>query len=282
MLCVDAAEGTATPFTHIKPPRGGNLSMMIYQPRAGCLYTSFGKSEPRDLGCYEYALCGLCRGDSRSRGRNDAAAQGVAREAGRFVNLQFVHERLAVLFDGLDANAEGIGNLFVGFASGDEGKNFGFAMGKARHCAGLGLAFDVGSAIALQHAVRNRRTEEGVATMGLAHGLEQFGGGGFLHDVTCHAGLQRGIDFLRFAVAGENDDFGVGRLKSDLAGGVQAVHNGHGEIEEHDVGLELRCHAEGLLAIARFAGDSDVAFGFEQRFETLSDDAVIIDDQNGN
>jgi len=58
---------------------------------------------------------------------DDARADGVASEPGGVVDVQFLHEMLAVFFDGLDADAEFRCDLLIGPAFGNELEYFHLA-----------------------------------------------------------------------------------------------------------------------------------------------------------
>ena len=64
------------------------------------------------------------RGGETDGGLDDAFGDGVPGETSDVMNVQLVHDLLAVLFDGLDADVEFGGNLFVGLAFGDKLKDF--------------------------------------------------------------------------------------------------------------------------------------------------------------
>jgi len=67
----------------------------------------------------------------------------------------------------------------------------------------------------------------------------------------------------------------------ELAAGVVAVEDGHGEIEDDDVGDELGGDFEKSAAIGDL-GD-DFVFGFEEFLEAFGDQEVIIsDDDSGS
>ena len=51
---------------------------------------------------------------------DDARADGVTGETGGVVNVELLHEMLAMLLDGLDADAEFRRGLLVGLALGDD------------------------------------------------------------------------------------------------------------------------------------------------------------------
>ena len=50
----------------------------------------------------------------------DSGVEGEARQGRGFMNSEFIHEMLAMLLDGLDADTQLCGGLFVGTPFGDE------------------------------------------------------------------------------------------------------------------------------------------------------------------
>ena len=61
---------------------------------------------------------------------DDARADRVTGEAGGVVDVELFHQMLAMLLDGLDADAKFAGGLFVGLALGDELEHFHLARGE--------------------------------------------------------------------------------------------------------------------------------------------------------
>ena len=60
---------------------------------------------------------------------DDACADGVTRESGGVVDVEFFHEMFAMLLDGLDADTEFGRSFLVGLAFGDQLQHFHFARG---------------------------------------------------------------------------------------------------------------------------------------------------------
>jgi prepilin-type N-terminal cleavage/methylation domain-containing protein len=61
---------------------------------------------------------------------DDARADGVAGESGRVMNVEFLHDMLAMLLDGFDADVKFRGGFLVGLALGNELKHFHLARGE--------------------------------------------------------------------------------------------------------------------------------------------------------
>ena len=181
-----------------------------------------------------------------------------------------------MFLDGFDADAQHRSDLLVGFTLADEFQGLQFALGEFGSLDSRLFAARQRDAVLLQHALRNGRTEIAFAGVGCAHCLDDFRGGGLFHEITGGACFQCAIDLLRFAVAGEDEHFGVGNFNGQLPGGFDAMHNGHGDVEERDVRLEFLGDAHGLFAVFGFAGDLNVARGLEERFQTVAHDGVVI------
>ena len=65
-------------------------------------------------------------------------------------------------------------------------------------------------------------------------------------------------------------------------GRAQSIQERHGDVHDHDVrGVFSRRH-HGLPPIFRFAQNLDIFFAVEQGAQPLTNDCVIIDQQNTN
>jgi hypothetical protein len=64
-----------------------------------------------------------------------------------------------------------------------------------------------------------------------------------------------------------------------VRGRVDAVHLGHLHVEDHEVGLELGRHRDGLLAVGRLTGDV-VALFLEHLDEVEPDERFIFRDED--
>ncbi len=84
--------------------------------------------------------------------------------------------------------------------------------------------------------------------------VQDFGLNGFL-DKMLGALLQRGQNVFLITDGGDHDDAGVGMLPDDALDGFNALHLGHGDVHENDVGLDAVELGNGREAVARFAGD---------------------------
>ncbi len=61
--------------------------------------------------------------------------------------------------------------------------------------------------------------------------------------------------------------------------GADAVHLGHAQVHEDDVDLQRGGAIDALAAVGGLAGDVDVRLGLERGTQTVTDDGVIVDDE---
>src|ERR1700678_2497302 len=73
-----------------------------------------------------------------------------------------------------------------------------------------------------------------------------------LHEMT-RAPLERGHDVLLISHGGHHDNACFGVLLDNLLGSFNALHLGHGDVHEHDVGLEALIFGYGGHAVSGFA-----------------------------
>jgi hypothetical protein len=64
--------------------------------------------------------------------------------------------------------------------------------------------------------------------------------------------------------------------------GLEAAQPWHRDVEDHEVGPVLLDLLEHFLAVRRFSADLDVVFPFEDVPNPLTNDAVIVCDQDGD
>ena len=65
-----------------------------------------------------------------------------------------------------------------------------------------------------------------------------------------------------------------------LPGGGDAVHTGHANVHEDDVGFEGAAEADGFGAVGRGTDDGEVGLGVEQFAETGADHLVVVGDED--
>lgn len=198
------------------------------------------------------------------------------------MEVEFFHDVLAVFFDGFDADAESGGDLFVGQALGDELEDFGFAFGELAPAGGAGGASRGRLFEVVVEPAGDGGAVEGAAAGDLADGAREGFGRGLFFEETEHAGFAEAFDIGVVAVGGKDEDARHGVGGENLAGGFEAVEDGHGDVHENHIGPEGAGHLDGFAAGACAADQGKMTVGFEQGGEALAHDDVIFGQQNGN
>src|ERR1017187_6063223 len=141
---------------------------------------------------------------------NDARADGVASESGGTVNVELLHDMLAMSFDGLHADAQFRRDLFVGFAFGNQLEHFHLA----RSQAGLAQLRPSGSiqrlSLAFGKKLRNERAEKDIPLVDFPNPLGQNAGGGLFEQKSHGTGLRCAFYIRVIIVRRENEYSGTG------------------------------------------------------------------------
>lgn len=85
---------------------------------------------------------------------------------------------------------------------------------------------------------------------------------------------------LRRPVHGAEEDWQVGQLGRDLAGGGEAVHDRHREIEDYDVRLKLEGFRNRFGSVGGF--EDLVIWRFQNLMKGGPDQSVVVGDQDSN
>ena len=103
--------------------------------------------------------------------------------------------------------------------------------------------------------------------------------GTVLEQIARGPGLLRFDEILWVLGDGQDQDFGRRVGLANEAGGGQAIHDGHPEIHEDEVRLQLVAERDGFLAIARLAHDHQIWFATEQQTQAGPSQLMIINDE---
>ena len=128
----------------------------------------------------------------------------------------------------------------------------------------------------VQSHARDIRAEKGFAGIDRFDGAHQFLQGGFFEHITTCAGLDDAQDIIGIAVHREDEDFYVGKLTMQEFGDRQAVHEGHVDVHEDDVGQKILGFANGFKAIGRFADDGEAFLPGEAETDSAPDNRMVI------
>jgi len=213
---------------------------------------------------------------------NHALIQGVTGQARRVVDVELGHEMRTVLLDGLDADPQFVGRLFVGLAFRDELEHLAFSGGErglevSRQRSGW-LPFG-------EDAVkpgRDRRAEALLARADEADPAANFLGGGLLEDIPRGPRRERFPDIGIVRVGGQDEDPGGREGGDDLSGGFQPIHQRHGNVHDDDVRLEFLGEGDGFASIERAADYLEIGLKFQEGSDPLTDHLMIFGEQYGD
>src|SRR5271163_623680 len=124
------------------------------------------------------------------------------------------------------------------------------------------------------------RADVGAVTGNDAKSADQFLFGLGFQEIRMSTGAKCAANEFGGIVKGEQHDFDVGQIAMNGTGGFNAVHFGHGDIHDDEVGLEFNGHTDGVDAIFRFADEFPFTGGVEYGLDATTDKGVIIDDQD--
>jgi hypothetical protein len=101
-------------------------------------------------------------------------------------------------------------------------------------------------------------------------------------DVGADAGLCGVAGQVERFEVGDDQDFGFGGVAANDFGGGEAVHRGHGDVEEDDVGLQLGGFFYGVIAVFGFAADGPIGVILEEKFQAGADGGAVVCDEDSN
>ena len=106
--------------------------------------------------------------------------------------------------------------------------------------------------------------------------------GASLRQVAARARLAAARQQVALGVGREEQHGGVRRAVADLGRGLEAVHDAHADVHDHDVGAAALGERDRGLAVGGLADDPDVRGAGEREAQPLADDLVVVGDQAGD
>ena len=79
-----------------------------------------------------------------------------------------------------------------------------------------------------------------------------------------------------------DDDFELRLLLPEQTGGLEAVFDGHADVEQDEVGREFAGEFDGLSAIGSFSANLKPVFAIEDAGETAANEFVIVCNQDAH
>jgi hypothetical protein len=204
-------------------------------------------------------------------------------EFGEAAEFHFMHDVIAMAFDGAHGEADGRSNLLVAHAAGEHLENLNFAGGERSAGEGMfvgGFALERILNEIIDHGEGEFTGEERPVALNLTHGVEQIDVGIGFEDVAVGAGAEGFASDVFGKMHGEDEDIGLGGDGAYFADGVEAVHFRHGEIEQDHVGLMFFYIFQSFEAVGGFVADFEPRFEFKKYANTAAHDGVVVGDEN--
>jgi hypothetical protein len=181
--------------------------------------------------------------------------------------------------DRLDAQEQPVGDLLVREAFGQQSQHLLLAGGQRLDRDRQVAPVAPGEVIGDQR-LGGGRGEERLAEHHLADRLDQVDVGRALEDVAGRAGLQRPEQVLRVVVHRQHQHLDLGRQPVDRARRVDAVHAGHRDVEQRDLGPQGEDALDALGAVAGLADHLEPRLGGQQRAQPAAQDRVVVADHD--
>jgi hypothetical protein len=122
--------------------------------------------------------------------------------------------------------------------------------------------------------------EEGVVAHYVVHGAQQILGRLALGDEATSAGLLGCLGERFQLVHGKHQDRCLRGGLKDTSRGFQAVHHGHGEIHNNEIGTQFVGFANGFFTVGSLTANFNVAARFKDTGHSFSYGFVIVGNQN--
>jgi hypothetical protein len=207
-------------------------------------------------------------------------------EQGQFEAIgdtELLEDVVEVVLDGLLADEELFGHLFIAIALGHELDDLALAVAERGSLADLSAGITQaisGIGKLLHHSGGSAGIEPDFAFVDLADTIgDQLHGSLFEEDA--RAAELHGLDKF-VAVAGERkqDGAGLGSIQLQILKDGESVHAWHAQFEEENVGVKLLDHLKDLAAVGRFADDLDVYLISQQFFHSEANNGLVIGEQD--
>ena len=115
-----------------------------------------------------------------------------------------------------------------------------------------------------------------------AHGRAEVSGGSVLEQKAARPGPQRGQHVL-VEVEGRQHDHARRRVElHQPARGLDAVHAGHADVHQADVGRHTPRQPHGVLAVRRLPDDLKILLGLEDEAKSGAHEGLIVGDEHAD
>src|SRR5712691_1604529 len=211
-------------------------------------------------------------------GVDEARTDRVARQLDAVAHPEFLDDVRAVAVHRLLADDQRLGDRLARVALGHELEDLRLP---GRQGAG-GERLPVSRpSDPLTHALADRvGADERRAPGGGAARLDEVAVDGGLQHVAARSRVHRLEQVLLVGVHREHEDLEPGLAARELAGGLEAGHPRHGDVEDDELDVLLERAADRLGAVVRFGHDFEVGLGIENEAQAAADDRVVVGEED--
>src|SRR5262245_18311358 len=210
---------------------------------------------------------------------DDLLAHREANDLGRVVQIELLHDVLAVRLDRVDAHGEHGRDLLVRLALGDQLEHLALAVGEEGQVVLDVLAAGIAE-IAFEEDLRPGWAEERPAAADRLHGLQEVEVLRILQQIAPRTRLEALADADVVGVHRQDEDLRALVPLHDLAGRLDAVQLWKRDVHHDDVRVHPLRHVDGAPAVPRLPDDLDLVVGFEDAAQPLAYDRVVIDQEH--
>ena len=132
----------------------------------------------------------------------------------------------------------------------------------------------------LDHALGDRRREQGVSGGDRPHRGDQLLGGVVLEHEAAGPDAQRLVDVLVQVERREDQDARVGVGREDAPRRLEPVELGHADVHQHDRGMEARGLADRVEPVAGLGHHLDVLLSRQQHAKAGADHGLVVDHED--
>src|SRR5579871_2769300 len=211
---------------------------------------------------------------------DQAVMDRVKRKFEAIGNTELIENIVEVVFHRLFADEKFFADFAVAEALGHKLDDFFFALAEQRlfaALAGFRRLFE-----RFHYFGRHAVIEPDFAIVNLANALQQQIARGLFQHHAAGAQTHRADHVAVIFGSRDNNDARLQRVEIHFFEDGEAVLFRHAQIEQQNIGLQLREHLRALNAVRSFADNLHVVRAFEQFAQAIAEDSVIVRDQNSN
>jgi hypothetical protein len=188
------------------------------------------------------------------------------------MNVQAAHDAFAVGFNRADTDAQLAGNFFIALTFGNENEDFALTIGELAE----GFFLTAARHDLIQRGPGDIGAEKWLALVNRLDGLEQLLGRRFLGDITMSTGLYDAENVFAIVMDSQHQDLDARTFFAQHLGHRQAVHPGHVDVHQNDVGRKFPRFDQRFIPILGLAYQFEPVLFGQARLQSFSNDRVII------